>query len=136
MCHSAKGGKAYEVPVAGTSTILLLWGALTAVSYFFEYWLQTGGSDAAEQSPWVRAPFYGAFIAVGVVGGPLSSARLGPLVVDPRHQPVFGGDQVVLVLHHLFDRFVRPWGLIDELPGPVGFPCLSLHRLGQLFGCE
>ena len=40
-----------SIYLAGTSTILLLWGALTSVTYFFEYWLQTGGADLAEQSP-------------------------------------------------------------------------------------
>ena len=63
--------------LAGSSTILLLWGALTAVSYFFEYWLQTGASDLVEQSPWVRVPFYGAFIVVGIVGSAIIGHRAG-----------------------------------------------------------
>jgi hypothetical protein len=63
--------------LAGTSTILLLWGALTAVSYIFEYWLQTGGSELAEESPWIRAPFYGVFIVVGMVGSGMIGHRAG-----------------------------------------------------------
>lgn len=54
--------------LAGVSTILLLWGAITPVAYLFEYWLQTGGSDLAEESPWVRAPIFGVLIAAGIVG--------------------------------------------------------------------
>ena len=75
VIHTTMDKARSSIYLAGSSMILLLWGALTAVSYFFEYWLQTGGSDVAEQSPWVRAPFYGTFIAVGIVGSAIIGRR-------------------------------------------------------------
>ena len=61
--------------LAGASSILILWGAITPVAYLFEYWLQTGGSDLAEQSPWVRAPGYGVLLAAGIVGSGIIGRR-------------------------------------------------------------
>ena len=75
VIHTTMDKARSSMYLAGSSTILLLWGALTAVSYLFEYWLQTGGSDLAAQSPWVRAPFYGTFIAVGTVGSAIIGRR-------------------------------------------------------------
>ncbi|MCE2525987.1 MAG: hypothetical protein J4G00_00395 [Actinomycetia bacterium] len=63
--------------LAGTSSILLLWAALTAVMYLMEYWLQTGGSDLAEQSPWVRAPLYSVLLVGGIIGSGIIGNRAG-----------------------------------------------------------
>lgn len=63
--------------LAGTSPILLMWGALTAVLYLIEYWLQTGGSALAEETPWIRAPVYGVLLVGGMVGSGLIGRRYG-----------------------------------------------------------
>ena len=87
VIHTTMDKARSSIYLAGSSMILLLWGALTAVSYFFEYWLQTGGSDLAEQSPWVRAPFYGTFIAVGIVGSAIIGRREATKNVSRDRQP-------------------------------------------------
>lgn len=63
--------------LAGSSAILLLWGAITPVAYLAEYWLQTGGSDLAEESPWVRAPIFGVLIVAGIIGSGFIGKRAG-----------------------------------------------------------
>ncbi|MDE0187893.1 MAG: hypothetical protein OXN80_02200 [bacterium] len=63
--------------LAGTSPILLMWGALTAVLYLIEYWFQTGGSALAEETPWIRAPAYGVLLVGGMVGSGLIGRRYG-----------------------------------------------------------
>lgn len=37
--------------LAGTATILLLWGAIVSLGYLAEYGLQTWGSDFADRNP-------------------------------------------------------------------------------------
>ena len=63
--------------LAGSSRILLLWGGLTPLMYLAEYWLQTGGSDLAEESPWVRAPIFGVLVVAGIIGSGFIGKRAG-----------------------------------------------------------
>ena len=49
--HTTMDKARSSIYLAGTSTILLLWGALTSVTYFFEYWLQTGAPIWRSKAP-------------------------------------------------------------------------------------
>ena len=49
--HTTMDKARSSIYLAGTSTILLLWGALTSVTYFFEYWLQTRGRRSGGAKP-------------------------------------------------------------------------------------
>ncbi len=69
--------------LAGTSPILLMWGAITAVLYLVEYWFQTGGSALAQETPWIRAPVYGVPLVGGMVGSGLIGRRAGSRNVTP-----------------------------------------------------
>ena len=59
--------------VAGTATILLLWGAIVALGYFSQYAIATLASDFAAGTPWYPGPLWGGLAAAGMVG----SARIG-----------------------------------------------------------
>ncbi len=76
--------------LVGTSPILLMWGALTAVLYLIEYWLQTGGSALAEETPWIRAPAFGVLLIGGMVGSGLVGRRYGSRNVSPEASRAVG----------------------------------------------
>ena len=59
--------------VAGTSTILLLWGAIVAIGFGSQYAVQTLASDFAADRPWYPGPLWG----VLVVAGTAASAIVG-----------------------------------------------------------
>ena len=59
--------------VAGTATILLLWGAIVALGYFSQYAIATLASDFAAGTPWYPGPLWGVLATAGMV----SSARIG-----------------------------------------------------------
>ena len=59
--------------VAGSSTILLLWGAIVSLGYFWQYAAQTFASDVLAGRPWIPLPFW---MALGI-GGMAGSAIIG-----------------------------------------------------------
>ena len=63
--------------VAGTATILLLWGAIVALGYLSQYAIATLASDFAAGNPWYPGPLWGALAAVGMVGSALIGHRAG-----------------------------------------------------------
>lgn len=77
VIHATMDRARSSMYLAGTSSILLLWGGITVVGYLVGYWFQTGGSDMAEQSPWVWALFFGVLIVAGIVGSAIIGHRAG-----------------------------------------------------------
>ncbi len=63
--------------VAGTATILLVWGALISLGYFAEYSFTTFLEDVAADRPWIRAPLWFGLVAVGMVASALIGDRAG-----------------------------------------------------------
>ncbi len=63
--------------VAGTATILLLWGVIASLGYLSEYAIDTLASDFGEDNPWVSGPLWGVLIAVGMVGSATIGHRAG-----------------------------------------------------------
>ena len=61
--------------VAGTTTILLLWGAIVALGYFSQYAIQTLASDFAAGTPWYPGPLWGVLATAGMVGSALIGHR-------------------------------------------------------------
>ncbi len=59
--------------VAGTATILLLWGAIVALGYFSQFAVATLAADFAARTPWFPGPLWGGLAAAGMLG----SARIG-----------------------------------------------------------
>ena len=58
---------------AGMETILLLWGAIVSLGYFWQYASQTLAVDLLTRRPWIPLPLW---IALGV-GGMVGSAIIG-----------------------------------------------------------
>ncbi len=63
--------------VAGTATILLVWGAIISLGYFAEYSFTTFLEDMAADRPWIRGPLWFGLVAVGMVASALIGSRAG-----------------------------------------------------------
>lgn len=63
--------------VAGTATILLVWGAIISLGYFAEYSFTTFLEDVAAERPWIRAPLWFGLVGVGMVASALIGDRAG-----------------------------------------------------------
>ena len=63
--------------VAGTSAILLLWGAIASLGYLSEYAIDTLASGFAASNPWISGPLWGALAAVGMTGSAIIGHRAG-----------------------------------------------------------
>ena len=65
--------------VAGTATILLLWGVIVSLGYLAEYALDTAASDFRDDNQWVSAPLWVLLVAVGMTGSAIIGSRAGKL---------------------------------------------------------
>ncbi|MYA19510.1 MAG: hypothetical protein F4Z25_04405 [Chloroflexi bacterium] len=63
--------------VAGTATILLLWGVIASLGYLAEFALETVASDVREDSPWVSAPLWAILVIGGMAGSAIIGSRAG-----------------------------------------------------------
>ena len=63
--------------VAGTSTIMLLWGVIASLGYLSQYAVETLASDFAKLNPWIAAPLWGVLTAAGMVGSAIIGRRAG-----------------------------------------------------------
>ena len=75
--HETMEGARSSMYVAGTATILLLWGVIASLGYLSEYAIDTLASDFGEDNPWVSGPLWGVLIAVGMVGSATIGHRAG-----------------------------------------------------------
>ncbi|MYE32262.1 MAG: hypothetical protein F4X80_06370, partial [Chloroflexi bacterium] len=66
--HETVEGARSSMYVAGTATILLLWGVLVSIGYLAEYAADTLASDFTDDRPWLSAPLWGALVVTGMVG--------------------------------------------------------------------
>ena len=63
--------------VAGTATILLLWGVIASLGYLSEYAIDTLASDFGEDNPWVSAPLWVALVTAGMASSAIIGRRAG-----------------------------------------------------------
>lgn len=63
--------------IAGTATILLLWGAIVALGCFAQYAVATLASDFAAGTPWYPGLLWGVLSAVGMVSSAVIGHRAG-----------------------------------------------------------
>lgn len=73
--HATMESARSSMYVAGTATILLLWGVIVSLGYLAEYGLGTAVPDFAEDRPWLSAPLWGFLVVVGMVGSAVISSR-------------------------------------------------------------
>ena len=63
--------------VAGTATILLLWGHIISLGYLAEYALDTALADFRDDNAWVSAPLWIALVVAGMAGSAIIGSRAG-----------------------------------------------------------
>ena len=63
--------------VAGTSTILLLWGAIVSLGFLSQYGIITLAPEFVESNPWIIGPLWGVLCVVGMVGSAVIGHRAG-----------------------------------------------------------
>ena len=63
--------------VAGTATILLLWGAIVSLGFISQYATETLATDFATQNPWFSAPLWGVLTVTGMMGSAVIGHRAG-----------------------------------------------------------
>ena len=54
--------------LAGTTAILLLWGAIVSLGYFSQYAVETFATGFADERPWFPGPLWGVLAAAGTAG--------------------------------------------------------------------
>ena len=68
--------------VAGSATILLLWGVITSLGFISQYAIETFASEFFTRNPWISAPLWGALVAAGIVGSAIIGHRAGSKEAD------------------------------------------------------
>ncbi len=63
--------------VAGSATILLLWGVISALGFFGMYMTGQFAPEFADQNPWFPAPIWGFLAIAGMIGSALIGHRAG-----------------------------------------------------------
>lgn len=63
--------------VAGSATILLLWGVIASVGLASQYAVDTFASDLAARAPWIAAPLWGVLVVAGMTGSAIIGDRAG-----------------------------------------------------------
>ena len=63
--------------LAGTATILLLWGAIVPLGYFSSYAIQTLAPEFTERSPWIFGALWGVLAAAGMLASAIIGERAG-----------------------------------------------------------
>ncbi|WP_420613687.1 hypothetical protein [Candidatus Spongiisocius sp.] len=61
--------------LAGTATILLLWGAIVAMGFASQYAVHTLASDFAADRPWYPGPLWGVLVVAGMTGSAIIGNR-------------------------------------------------------------
>lgn len=63
--------------LAGTATILLLWGAIVALGFLAQYAVAAAAPELAAARPWYPAPLWGVLATAGMVGSAILGHRAG-----------------------------------------------------------
>ena len=75
--HTTMDDARSSLYLAGSATILLLWGVIISVGFLAQYGVLTLASDFAEQRPWFTGPLWGGIGVAGGVGSGIIGHRAG-----------------------------------------------------------
>ena len=75
--HATMDDARSSLYLAGSATILLLWGVIISVGFLAQYSILTLAPDFAEQRPWFTGPLWGGIGMVGGVGSGIIGHRAG-----------------------------------------------------------
>ena len=68
--------------VAGTTTILLLWGVIASLGLISQYAIETFATELTTRTPWIYAPLWGVLMVAGMVGSAIIGHRAGSREAD------------------------------------------------------
>ena len=80
--HSTMDQSRSSMYLAGTSSILLLWGAVMAVGYLLHFGISSLATDFADQYPWFPGPLWGTLGTVGFIASGIIGRRAGQDLAD------------------------------------------------------
>ena len=75
--HATMEGARSSMYIAGTATILLLWGIIVSLGFISQYATETLAPDFAAGNPWFPGPLWGVLVVAGIVGSALIGHRAG-----------------------------------------------------------
>ena len=81
--HSTMNNAQSALFMAGTTSILLIWGALTAVGYLTDFAIVNLAPDFADEYPWFRAPLWAVIVIIGIVASSIIGSRATMQLADP-----------------------------------------------------
>ncbi len=125
--------------VAGTATILLLWGVIVSLGYLAEYALDTAAPDFRDDNQWVSAPLWVLLVAVGMTGSAIIGSRAGKLRAAGDAMRSAGVRVFLFWLSVALAAFLVPaaagmWNA-DEDPANIARVAIGIVALGHvLFG--
>ena len=80
--HETMDHSRSHLHLAGTSSILLLWGAVMAIGYLMHYGISSLAPDFADQYPWFPAPLWVALGTIGFIASGIIGRRAGQNLSD------------------------------------------------------
>ena len=75
--HSTMDTARSSMYLAGTTTILLLWGVIASLGLISQYAIETFASDFTTRSPWIFGVLWGILMVPGMVGSAIIGHRAG-----------------------------------------------------------
>ena len=81
--HSTMNQAQTALFMAGTASILLMWGALTAIGYLADFAIASIAPDFADDYPWFRAPLWGVLVIIGIAASAIIGSRAAENLADP-----------------------------------------------------
>lgn len=68
--------------LAGTSSILLLWGAVVAAGFLGMFLIANLATDFADQNPWYPGPLWAILAVIGFIGSGIIGSRASQKITD------------------------------------------------------
>ncbi len=81
--HSTMNQAQTALFMAGTASILLMWGGLTAIGYLADFAIANIAPDFADEYPWFRAPLWGVLVIIGIAASAIIGSRAADKLADP-----------------------------------------------------
>ena len=75
--HSTMETARSSMYLAGTTTILLLWGVIASLGYFSQYAIETFAPGFSAERPWFPGPVWGVLATAGMVSSAIIGHRAG-----------------------------------------------------------
>ena len=101
--------------LAGTATILLLWGAIVAAGYLAMFAIDILATEFADRNPWFPAPLWAGVSVIGFIGSSIIGGRASQKITDGDSVRSAGFKVFLFFLAVLVAAFVVPaasglWG--------------------------